>query len=144
MLMSETIDGLRNKFLKWKEAFESKGLKVNLGKTKVSGGITKDGMSKSKVDPCGFYSLGVRTTSVLCVQRGKWIHGRCARVKRVTQKVSRYFTYRKCEGNIGEAVEQEEKLCDEVETAREFIYVGDMVSAGGGCQAAVTARIIYG
>ena len=29
-LMSETIEGLRNKFLKWKEAFESKGSKVNL------------------------------------------------------------------------------------------------------------------
>ena len=28
--MSDTIDGLRNKLLKW-EAFESKGLKVNLG-----------------------------------------------------------------------------------------------------------------
>ena len=35
VLMSETIEGLRNKFLKWKEAFDSKGLKVNLGKTKV-------------------------------------------------------------------------------------------------------------
>ena len=30
VLMSETIEGLRNKFLKWKEAFESKGMKVNL------------------------------------------------------------------------------------------------------------------
>ena len=30
VLMSETIKRLRNKFLKWKEAFESKGLKVNL------------------------------------------------------------------------------------------------------------------
>ena len=38
--------GLGNKFLKWKEAFESKGLKVNLWETKVMvcGGITKDGM----------------------------------------------------------------------------------------------------
>ena len=35
VLMSETIKGLRNEFLKWKEAFESKGLKVILGKTKV-------------------------------------------------------------------------------------------------------------
>ena len=34
----------------------------------------------------------------------------------------------------------EEKLCDEVETVREFIYLGDMVSAGGGCEAAVTTR----
>ena len=31
VLMSDTIEGLRNKFLRWKEAFESKGLKVNLG-----------------------------------------------------------------------------------------------------------------
>ena len=54
VLMSETIKGLRNKFLKWKEAFESKSLKVKLGKTKVmvSSGITKDGMSKGKVDSC--------------------------------------------------------------------------------------------
>ena len=35
VLMSETIEGLRNKFLKWKEAFEIKCLKVNLGKFKV-------------------------------------------------------------------------------------------------------------
>ena len=30
VLMSVTIGGLRNKFPKWKEAFERKGLKVNL------------------------------------------------------------------------------------------------------------------
>ena len=56
MMMSETIEGLRNKFLKWKKAFESKDLKVNLGKTKVMvcGGITKDGMYKRNGDPCGF------------------------------------------------------------------------------------------
>ena len=31
--MNETIEGLMVKFLKWKEAFESKELKVNLEKT---------------------------------------------------------------------------------------------------------------
>ena len=35
VLICETMEGLREKFRKWKEAFESKGLKVNLGKTKV-------------------------------------------------------------------------------------------------------------
>ena len=34
MLMSETMEGCRNKFLKWREAFEN-GLKVNFGKTKM-------------------------------------------------------------------------------------------------------------
>ena len=31
------------------------------------------------------------------------------------------------------AVEQEEKLCDEVETLRELTYQGGKVSTGGGC-----------
>ena len=54
-------------------------------------------------------------------------------------KVSRNLTYIKCEGNIGEAVEQEEKLCDEVEIVRKFTYHGDRVSAGG-CQTAVNSQ----
>ena len=37
-------------------------------------------------------------------------------------------------------MEQEETLCDEVETVREFTYRGDRVNAGGGCEAAVTTR----
>ena len=41
--------------------------------------------------------------------------GRCARAKMVTTRFSGYFACRKCEGNIGEAVEQEKKLCDEDE-----------------------------
>ena len=88
VLLSETIERLRNKFLKWEEVIESKDLKVNIGKTTVivCGDITKDGMSKSKVDPCGVCSLWLKANSVLCLQCGKWIHGRCAGVKRVTPK----------------------------------------------------------
>ena len=37
VLMSETVHGLRNKFIKWKEAFESKILKVILGKNQCVG-----------------------------------------------------------------------------------------------------------
>ena len=37
-------------------------------------------------------------------------------------------------------MEQEEKSCDEVKTVREFTYLGDRVSAGGGCEAAVNTR----
>ena len=33
-----------------------------------------------------------------------------------------------------------EKSCDGVEAVRGFTYLGDRVSAGGGCEAAVTAR----
>ena len=33
-----------------------------------------------------------------------------------------------------------EKFCNEVETVREYTYLGDRVSAGGGREATVTAR----
>ena len=47
----------------------------------VSSGITKDGLSKSNFDPCGVCCLRVKANSVLC---GRWIHGKCAGVKRVS------------------------------------------------------------
>ena len=94
-------------------------------------------MSKSKVDPCGVCSLRVKVNSVLCLQRDKLIH---SSVNMVIPNLSINLTCRKCDGNIGEAVEQEEKLCDDVKTVSEFTYLGDMVSAGGGCEVAVTAR----
>ena len=55
-------------------------------------------------------------------------------------KVFGNFTFTNCEGNIVEAVELEEMLCDEVETVREFTYLGGRVSAGARCEGAVTAR----
>ena len=76
----------------------------------VSSGITKDCLSKSKVDRCRGCSLRVKANSVLCEQYGKWIHSRCAGVKIVTAKFSGNITCRKCEGNIGEAMEQEEVM----------------------------------
>ena len=49
--------------------FESKGSKEKLGKSKLmaSGSMTKDGMSKSKVDPCCAYSLRVKANSIWCL-----------------------------------------------------------------------------
>ena len=99
-------------------------------------GRKKDGLSKSKIDPCGVCSFIVRANLVLCMQCGSWIHGRCVGV--------RGWLQRKCEGNIVEAMGQGERLRDEVETVREFTYHGDIVSSGGECEATVTARATCG
>ena len=53
------------------------------------------------------------------------------RSEKGSSKVFKKFSMKQCEGNVGEAVEQEEKLFDEVETVREFTYLGDRMSAGG-------------
>ena len=42
----------------------------------------------------------------------------------------RNFVCSKCDVNIGKAVEQDEKLCDEVETVREFTHLVNTLTAG--------------
>ena len=122
VLMSETMRGLRDKFWKWKEAFESKGLKVNFGKTKVVVSGAEGEVSVSKVDPCGICGKQVMANSVLCVKCGKWIHGRCPKVKRVTSRLGRDFLCGRCKKQADGLVELVEELCEELETVRGFCY----------------------
>ena len=55
-LMRETIEELRNKHVKLKEAFESKGMKVNLWKTKVKVSVELQRMACPKVKLTHFWS----------------------------------------------------------------------------------------
>ena len=144
VLMSETMEGLREKFWKWKETFKSKGLKENLGKTKVVVSGAEGELSVSKVDPCGICGKRVMANSVLCVKCGKWIHGRCAKVKRVTSRLGRDFVCGRCKKQADGLVEPVEELCEEAEMVRGFCYLGDRVNASGVCEAAVTARARIG
>ena len=43
----------------------------------------------SKADPCGICEKLLMANSMLCVKGRKWIHGRCAKVKRVTLRLGR-------------------------------------------------------
>ncbi|XP_068729026.1 uncharacterized protein [Montipora capricornis] len=54
--------------------------------------------------------------SVLCVKCGKWIHGRCVKVKRVTWRLGRDFVCGRCKKQADGLVEPVEELCKEVET----------------------------
>ena len=83
VLMSESIENLK-KFLKWKEESESKGLKVNLKKTKMMVGGLKGEAFRSKVDPSVKCGKRVMENLVMCTNCSKWVYGRCAKRKRVT------------------------------------------------------------
>ena len=144
VLMSESMEGLREKFWKWREAFESKGLKVNLGKTKVVVSGAEGEVTVSKVDPCGICEKRVMENSVLWVKCRKWIHGRGVKVKRVTLRLGRDFVCGRCKKEADEFMDSVEELCEEVQTVRGFCYLGDRVNARGGCEAAVTARARIG
>ncbi|XP_015776010.1 PREDICTED: uncharacterized protein LOC107354102 [Acropora digitifera] len=91
-----------------------------------------------------FKEAGIRANSVVCVKCRKWIHGRCAKVKRVTLRLGRDFVCGRCKKQADEFMDSVEELCEEVETVRGFCYLGDKVNGGGGCEAAVTARARIG
>ena len=66
VLMGETMEELRENFDEWREAFESKEMKVNLGKTKLMvSGMEKETFD-SKIDPCSVCGTRVMSNSVLC------------------------------------------------------------------------------
>ena len=96
VLISESMENLKMKFFKWKEVFESKGLKVNLKKIKVMVSSSKGEVLKRKVDPCAKCGKRVMANSVICTKCGKWVHGKCAKMKRVTSTLTKGFVYELC------------------------------------------------
>ena len=138
VLVSEAVIGWKKRLKNGRSLLRESFGNLTLEETKVlvSGGITLDGLSMSKVDPRGVCSLRARITQI-CVYNV--VSGSTVDVVDVLlcggwpRRLSRNFACWECDGNIGEAVEQEEKLCDEVEAVREFTHLGDRVSVGGGC-----------
>ena len=133
ILMSKTIKDLKERFRNWKDALQSKGLKVNTRRTKVMVSGSEGALFKRKIDPCGVCGRRVMANSVLCTKYGNWVHDRCAKIKRVTARLAMYFVYSKGEGIMEGTVDSIEKLCNEVETVNGFYYLGDRLNTSGVC-----------
>ena len=82
-LMAESKEDLTEKFEVWKSEMEAKGLRVNMGKTKIMVIRAKPALSgqPSGKWPCGVCGKGVGQNSILCTQCNKWIHKKCSGVK---------------------------------------------------------------
>ena len=81
---------------------------------------------------------------MLCTKCENWVHGKCAKMKRVTARLASRFVCSKCKEIMEGTVDSIEKLYDEVETVNRFCYLGDRLNASGGCETAVTARVKIG
>ena len=145
-LMAETMEELEAQFIRWKAAFEGKGLKVNLGKTKVmesSGG--RGVVVLAKIYPCGVCGKRAKVNCVRCKTCKKWIHGRYARVKRVSPRMNGNFECRVCMNGSNEECKNASNGClGELERVNSYCYLGDNVNGGGGNELAVTQRIGLG
>ena len=140
VLMGETMEELRENFDEWIEAFETKGMRVNLGKTKLMVSGIEEETFDSKIDSCGMCGTRVMSNSVLCTACGKWAHARCTDKKEVAVYLDKNFVCKKCRSVIKNFKVPDEKLCDGVETVSKFTYLGDSLNATGGYKTAVTAR----
>ena len=143
VIMSEDMEDLKERFWNWKDALESKGLMVNTGKTKLIVSGSEGELFKSKIGPCGVCGR-VMAYSVSCTKCGNWVHGKCAKIKRVTARLAMHFVCLKCKEIMEGTMDSIQKLCDELETVNVFCYLGDRLNGSGGCEAAVTARVRIG
>jgi hypothetical protein len=146
VLMAETEELLMEKLRSWKENMESKGLRVNLGKTKVMRCCDGGG----KVMPCGRYpcgvcNVGVGVNSIWCMGCKKWVHKDCSGIKG-TLREGVAFECSTCLGltevKQGQEIKSVELLQGvNLEVVKEFCYLGDMIGAGGGAEEAARTRV---
>jgi hypothetical protein len=74
VLIATCMEELKDKMLRWKATMEAKGLKVNIGKTKVMMSCDGPGeVSESGRWPCGVCRTGVGSNSVECTHCAKWV-----------------------------------------------------------------------
>ena len=68
VLCGESLNKVMDKYGRWKNAMEGKGLRVNVDKTKGMQLLFGEKSSVSKVDPCGVCSERVGFNSIQCMK----------------------------------------------------------------------------
>ena len=92
VLICETKEEARQRFLAWKNELKSKGLKVNISKMKVMR-CAQDGVPKeAAVDPCSVCGKLVGVNSIHCY----WVHGQCSGVRGSLVIVAQGFVCKAC------------------------------------------------
>ena len=89
---------------------------------------------KSKINPCGVCGRRVIANSVLCTKCENWVHGRCAKIKRDSNRLAMHFVCSKCRRIMKGKLDLIEKLCDEVDKVNGFYYFRDRLNYRGGCE----------
>ena len=83
--------------------------------------------------------------SVRCMACQKWVHARCAGVKKITNRMAENFECKKCrEISNGVLEEQERRNMGDVEKVDRFCYLGSTINGGGRCEIAVARRCRLG
>ena len=123
---------------------EEKGLRVNAGKTKIMiCGTGLDLLQSSGEFPCAVCRTGVGSNSILCKGCKLWVHKKCSGLKHLTEDPDYRCT--RCKGIArpldGRPQREVQVGPDKLEVVASFCYLGDMLSAAGGCELSTTTRV---
>lgn len=129
-------------FEKWRVAMDSKGLKVNMEKTKLMiTGKESSHRVKSGRWPCGCCGKGVGVNSILCVECSRWCHQRCSGLKKV--RGVKDFQCPSCKKGkkLEEGARDLITRGGRIEEVDEFCYLGNVFDCEAGLERAVRARV---
>ena len=144
VIIADSLEECVRRLLIWKKAMEKKGLRVNAGKTKVMiCGTGLDLLHSSGEYPCAVCRFGVGNNSIYCNGGKHWVHKKCSGLQRLTPNPD--YRCAQCMGNArpidGRPQNEVQVGPDKLEVVASFCYLGDMLSAGGGCEMAVTTHV---
>ena len=144
VIIAESLEELVVKLKLWKGQMESKGLRVNMGKTKIMfSGLKLNSLHDYGKYPCGVCRKGVGVNSIFCEGCTMWIHKGCSgRKGRLVEDP----TFR-CPRCLGTAREIDGRPCEhvlidghELDVVESFCYLGDSQCPGGTCEACTIHR----
>jgi hypothetical protein len=152
VLVADTKEHLMEKLRRWKGGMEDKGLRVNVGKTKVMRCTTNvEPKSDSGKYPCGVCRKGVGSNSIFCGACKQWIHHRCSGIRGRLTDIRTYVCPQCLKKSNNETPHGSEEPIEVVledgvcfELVDQFCYLGDMIGAGGGAGDASRARVRSG
>ena len=144
VLIADTQEECISKLKAWKTGMESKGLHVNMKKTKfLVSGVGHDVPKKSGKYPCAVCLSGVGNNSIKCSQCKLWVHKRCCGITGRLVEDPNYVCPR-CNGKVppitGQTVTKIDVDGTSLDVEATFCYLGDTLCSGGGCDSAIAAR----
>ena len=113
---------------------ESRGLRVNLAKTKVTISDVSQGPTfTSDKHPCGVCCKGVGFNSIICNDCANWAHKQCSVLSNSLDNVVSF----KCRTCLNPPVTNDDDKKVEIdnvdyEVTDQLWYLGDIIIAGGG------------
>jgi len=147
VVIGETEEELIKRLKEWKDNVESKGIRVNMNKTKVMiSGKRQKVRQKAVRWPCGVCNKGVGSNSIQSTSCQKGVHKKCNGIKGSMSKVAKSFICRGCLNPVTIAGHTSVDIGASAKLKLEdkFCYLGDMLSVDGDADVAVEARIRIG